>query len=629
MKFLFFAGMTVLITNVVAAQPHYLDSLHYRLEKSIDDTTRVRALDKLAIYYAFNRYDSAIFYAQHTLDLAKKINYTHGQYLGMRDFFYPYNTQGNYTKALEITLECFKIAEKIKKEYPFNMVQVHYFLAVLNRQMENYPVALTEMRTSIQLMKENGIPEEHSFPSFSQLALIYQKLNNLDSALWYAQKGYDLSLQPNMWYPRFICLPAAVLGLIHTELHHYEVARNYLWQGIQQARMDNNIFFLAWNDNLLADLYDKTGFADSCIYYAKLSLQLWPEHNFGVWARNASTLLTKVYESQHQPDSAIKYMRIMLAARDSVFNQKRVKEFERFVFDEQQQRQERQKEQEQYKAKIKTYALLASMVGLLLIGFVILHNISLKRKNEANRREIAENELQLQKMESERTRVELQQEATELEMQALRAQMNPHFIFNCLSSINHYILQNDSEMASGYLTKFSRLIRMVLNNSKNPLINLDDELEMLRLYLDLEKLRFDNSFNYSINFHAQFDTSSIFIPPLLLQPFAENAIWHGLMNKKGQGMLEISFELDDHVLNCYITDNGIGRKNAETLKRKLGEKQKSMGMQITADRLALFNNDDEQTIFSVEDLVGADGQPAGTKVTLKIRFKETLEEYSL
>ncbi|HMG68031.1 MAG TPA: histidine kinase, partial [Chitinophagaceae bacterium] len=235
------------------------------------------------------------------------------------------------------------------------------------------------------------------------------------------------------------------------------------------------------------------------------------------------------------------------------------------------------------------------------------------------------NKLQLQKLESERTRAELQQQATELEMQALRAQMNPHFIFNCLSSINHFILKNESEIASDYLTKFSRLIRMVLNNSKNPLINLEDELEMLRLYLDLERLRFNNSFDYNIGFNNHFDISSIFIPPLLLQPFAENAIWHGLMNKKGQGILEFAFELDNHVLNCYITDNGIGRKKAETLKSKSSEKQKSMGMQITAERLALFNNNTEQTIYSVEDLVDAEGQPAGTTVTLKIRYRETSE----
>lgn len=231
--------------------------------------------------------------------------------------------------------------------------------------------------------------------------------------------------------------------------------------------------------------------------------------------------------------------------------------------------------------------------------------------------------LKLERSEKEKQLANLRHKTGELEMQALRAQMNPHFIFNCLSSINHFILKNDSEMASEYLTKFSRLIRMVLNNSKIPLINLEDELEMLRLYIDLERLRFNNTFDYSINFYNHFDISSIFIPPLLLQPFAENAIWHGLMNKKEQGLMEVAFELDNGVLNCYITDNGIGRKNAETLKSKSPEKQKSMGMQITAERLALFNSDAEQTIFRVEDLVDASGRAAGTRVTLKIRYRET------
>ena len=220
----------------------------------------------------------------------------------------------------------------------------------------------------------------------------------------------------------------------------------------------------------------------------------------------------------------------------------------------------------------------------------------------------------------------LKQKATELEMQALRSQMNPHFIFNCLSSINRFILKNESETASDYLTKFSRLIRMVLNNSVNPLIPLEEELEMLRLYLELERLRFKYAFDYNIKFQNQFESSSVFVPPLILQPFAENAIWHGLMHKEGQGTLEISFEYESNMLICHITDNGIGRKNAEALKSKSAEKQKSMGMQITAERLALLNNDFEQTSFDVEDLVDAEGQAAGTRVTLKIRYKETIED---
>lgn len=136
-------------------------------------------------------------------------------------------------------------------------------------------------------------------------------------------------------------------------------------------------------------------------------------------------------------------------------------------------------------------------------------------------------------------------------MQALRAQMNPHFIFNCLSSINRFILKNESQAASDYLTKFSRLIRMVLTNSKQDLITLDDELEMLRLYLEMERLRFKYSFDYNISFRNETDPENIFIPPLLLQPFAENAIWHGLMKRRTGTFNSFSEQRKQHLNLCY------------------------------------------------------------------------------
>ena len=221
----------------------------------------------------------------------------------------------------------------------------------------------------------------------------------------------------------------------------------------------------------------------------------------------------------------------------------------------------------------------------------------------------------------------LKQKASDLEMQALRAQMNPHFIFNCLSSINRFILKNESEAASDYLTKFSKLIRMVLNNSKNSSISLDEELEMLRHYLDLEKLRFQNSFDYKINILDHLDTSYMLVPPLLLQPIAENAIWHGLMHKEGAGVLDINFDIQNSYLNCYITDNGVGRQKAETYKSKSVEKQKSLGTQITAERIALNNKDDNPGDFTIEDLVDAEGFAAGTRVTLRIKYnRDDLED---
>src|SRR6187401_3181418 len=176
-------------------------------------------------------------------------------------------------------------------------------------------------------------------------------------------------------------------------------------------------------------------------------------------------------------------------------------------------------------------------------------------------------------------------------MQALRAQMNPHFIFNCLSSINKFILKNDTDTASDYLTRFSRLIRQSLTNPQLSLIPLSDEIEMLRLYLDMERLRFSESFKYNIVYENTIEPETIYIPPMLLQPFCENAIWHGLMHKEGQGKLDIVMSMEKDQLKCVITDNGIGKAKAAELKSRSGEKEKSFGLKITTERLSLFNNE--------------------------------------
>jgi sensor histidine kinase YesM len=205
--------------------------------------------------------------------------------------------------------------------------------------------------------------------------------------------------------------------------------------------------------------------------------------------------------------------------------------------------------------------------------------------------------------------------------------MNPHFIFNCLSSINRFIFKNDNKEASDYLTKFSRLIRMVLIQSQKKLIPLEDELEMLRLYLDMERMRFKNGFDYSITTNNTIDAGAIFIPPLLLQPFCENAIWHGLMHKDGQGHLNISITEENRFLICTITDDGVGREKAATYKSKSAEKEKSLGLKITANRLALLNREQNiGTSYKIEDVLNEEGNVEGTKVQLKIFYKEALEE---
>jgi LytS/YehU family sensor histidine kinase len=212
-----------------------------------------------------------------------------------------------------------------------------------------------------------------------------------------------------------------------------------------------------------------------------------------------------------------------------------------------------------------------------------------------------------------------QHKAVELEMQALRVQMNPHFIFNSLNSINMFILENDKLQASAYLSKFSRLIRLILQNSREALIPLQSELEALRLYLELESLRFENKFAYTISVDQQIDPTMLKVPPLLIQPYAENAIWHGLMQKKEKGHLTIQLGQEENALLCKITDDGIGRKKGEEYKSKSASTYKSFGMSITQSRLAMMGKTNINSgLVAIRDLTYPDGSAAGTEVVIKI-----------
>jgi len=206
-----------------------------------------------------------------------------------------------------------------------------------------------------------------------------------------------------------------------------------------------------------------------------------------------------------------------------------------------------------------------------------------------------------------------------VEMAALRAQMNPHFVFNCLSSINRFILVNEPDEASAYLTKFSRLIRLILDNSRSDRVALDRELEALRLYLEMEAMRFGNRFDYEVSVSPEVHPEQIELPPLLIQPYVENAIWHGLMHKKDKGKLTVRVFNQAGGLCIVVEDNGIGRSRAMELKSKSAVTQKSHGLQVTAERMELIRelygvNADA----AIEDLYSADGSPAGTKVTIRL-----------
>lgn len=206
-----------------------------------------------------------------------------------------------------------------------------------------------------------------------------------------------------------------------------------------------------------------------------------------------------------------------------------------------------------------------------------------------------------------------------LQLKSLRAQMNPHFIFNALTSINNFIAKQDDRSANKYLSDFSRLMRMVLQNSEKEFVSLEEEVELLSLYLKLEHARFGDQFEYAIEVSEKIDLPDVRIPPMLLQPFVENAVWHGLRYKATKGQLSISIKpAESESYTIQIRDNGIGRARSQALKTKHQTQYKSTGLENIDGRISLINSlRDTSYKLAIED-ASPNAEDAGTLVTLTL-----------
>jgi tetratricopeptide (TPR) repeat protein len=456
-----------------------------------------------------------------------------------------------------------------------------------------------------------------SWTYFELVGSIYRQINNLDSLNYFTWKFLQLDSAVQMDRISF------AEGLLMR--NQYDSALRIFLDPIDSFRRGNDKYDLMRVLLGASRAYLGKGNVKNALSYARETYSIANAAQAKQFIIEDCQLLSKIYYQNRDYDSAYLFGQNYASLKDSITNKQFLWKLTLY------------KEKADFKSKMDQLAILDSenkikeeklkqeatqkwiLLGCFLIaafsGIIFYKNLSLKRKNE--------------KLESRGKQADLQRHVTDLEMQALRAQMNPHFIFNCLSSINRFILKNEMEAASGYLTKFSRLVRTVLTNSKRSFISLQDELEMLRLYLDMEKLRFKDAFDYTIAYVNSIDDENVFVPPLLLQPFAENAIWHGLMHKEGHGKLEIELSIDQKVLTCTITDNGIGREKAAAIKNKAVKNQKSLGLQITKERLTLLNEEfASETFFSFDDLVDTEGNCAGTRVTLKMNYKDFTEAFS-
>ena len=569
-----------------------------------------------------SRFEDAMEFGERYYGIARQEKDPGKIFESMTNMFALYRQTGNYEKSFYYAEQLYDIA--LRSDNKQWITSALWGLAEVYTNIEDYTTSLNYYRRAWELNytdAKNSLVETESNTRFEmQFAEVFSLNHQFDSALHY-YKLYKPS-QENL--KRFYLTGKGEYYLLKGEyqmaLRQFQPAlvQNQLYRDANEEMrtlLDLAKTYLALNNSSLALSYGRKGLGMSLNVKA---IQ---------YSRDAYKVISDAYARLLQTDSSNYYFRKYTILKDVILNDQAKGRFAAFNYEQRIALMTKEKEiqtiQLQKQTLIKNF-LIVGIIILFLMALSFFRNITLKRKSEARRRELVENELHIQKLESEKGRVELLQQRAELEMKALRAQMNPHFIFNCLNSINRFIINNDAEKAADYLTKFAKLIRMVLEKSGNSFISLEEELDCLKLYMDLETLRFEKPFRYEINTNG-IDRNLVMVPSMMIQPFIENAIWHGLHgNHASNGKINLNMHLENGFLNCEISDNGIGRKAAISVKSNVQDNKKSMGIELTRSRLKLADPAHYESMgITIRDLANERGESTGTSILIKIPVQKT------
>jgi pentatricopeptide repeat protein len=438
--------------------------------------------------------------------------------------------------------------------------------------------------------------------TYTNIANAYSKLKDFDKAFDYYNKAKtSLDANPNPralgeWFNNF--------GLFFKANNKADAAIKNWNLAITTFKSIDDKFGLADTYIYLSQLYLDQNKLQDASANANQALQLAKELGILEQIMLSEKLLSSIYTQQHNPTAAFEHFKLYSIAKDSLTNAENIRkgveaemnyEYEKREAVQKKEIEKRELLLQEQSKQSKLQLFFAVFFGLLLfgIGFLIYSRIQLRKT------------------------LTLQKELAEYEQKALHLQMNPHFVFNCLGSISSFIVNNGTESAIKYLAKFSKLMRLTLEYSKESLIPIDKEIESLQNYLELEQLRFNHKFNFTIIKSKNIE-DDVALPPLLLQPFIENAIIHGVIPKKEPGQIDIHFSVDDKNLICVIEDNGIGFEKSKSMKENSVVVHKSMALDITKKRMQMIaSSTNQKADFSIEEIKN-NNQVIGTKVILNL-----------
>lgn len=567
-------------------------------EKYADSSLIMLIFERMGYIYYFsktdekqilNNYDTVFNYYNNKKmynDAATRLLITGGGYYRIGQYqesFIRLNKYLEYTKNLTVPR--------------FEKLIAFYSLGDINFIWGKNDEALNNYRKAIKFMDYNYMEEiALNANVFLRMGSLYLSQNMLDSAFIYIQKAYKLS--ESIYYTR---------GLMNSSL---KFAAYYQKEG----STSNQILYYKMAFNY-GQIIDSTGYFFNGMPYSKYVIDVTDESwmsspkKFRSYFGKLGILeslkgLINLYGKINEPAKALKYVDKLLITKNEALafeNKKALMDlklkYESVNKDQQIELLYQENELRHFQI-VRTRYILFGLGAMIVL--VILIAILINRQN---------------KLKSNHQNLLLQQKL-------FRSQMNPHFLFNSMSSIQNYIIDEKPDKAAKYLSRFSKLMRNILDSSVEEFVPLEEEISTIENYLELQKIRYHNKFDYSIEIDNTIDKESIMIPPMLAQPFIENSIEHGFKSKESKGKIKIKFTTIGKFLHFEIEDDGIGRKKAQEIRLHQNEDYKSLATVISLERINVINRKMKSKItLTIEDLINEKGDANGTKVTFNIPYE--------
>ena len=616
------------IEEVVRNRPKDHNTLESVFRQFKNDTTKMKVLafESFSVNYAegqcyalnalgsayrnLSMYEKAIESHKKAEELAIKVNNIELRIISLNMLGVVYRRMDLVRSALDYHSQALVLANSV--ELPSESIWLSTAVSLnsmgnIYLALEQYDMALEKFEQSldIEVQSKNklGLAINHHNIGYAK-----EGKGLLDEALKNYTKSLSYNNEINSEVGRAICYNS--IGCVYIKQKKYDEAYDLISQALEKANSVGDQYYVSTILVSMGWVETELGNLQKAEQHLKKAILIATDYKLKSVEVNAHERLHQLYRKKGDSASALVHFEAADSIHNTITSQRNINYINDLVIKYESDTKTEQinalaLENEQVKLHLERIQLMVlfGVLGLILT-FILFTTYNRNKK------------------------LKVEKKILTLEQDMLRSQMNPHFIFNSLNSIKLYIINNEKENAVYYLNKFAKLIRKILVSSTEKLISLSDELETMELYMNIENIRFNDEIDFKITIDKSVNPENIKVPSLILQPFLENALWHGLSSKKEdkQSRLEGKQQDEQHVM-ISITDNGVGRKASASIKNQKTLKRKSLGLKLTRERLDNFSKGFRNDYaIKIVDLYNDQNQPKGTKVIIEIPLIQSIRE---